>query len=110
MKKFFFTALVAAVLVAAAVTAQTVSQLTVSAPVAGTSTEDPEAIRTVEVSVAIAGGDRTAAKKSARSLAVRVALREYLELQVPPGALKAKVRSEERRVGKECRSRWSPYH
>src|SRR2546425_317417 len=25
----------------------------------------------------------------------------------PPGPLK---RSEERRVGKECRSRWSPYH
>ena len=23
---------------------------------------------------------------------------------------KRKVRSEERRVGKECRSRWSPYH
>ena len=22
----------------------------------------------------------------------------------------AEVRSEERRVGKECRSRWSPYH
>ena len=22
----------------------------------------------------------------------------------------AKLRSEERRVGKECRSRWSPYH
>ena len=22
----------------------------------------------------------------------------------------ASVRSEERRVGKECRSRWSPYH
>ena len=22
----------------------------------------------------------------------------------------AAVRSEERRVGKECRSRWSPYH
>ena len=22
----------------------------------------------------------------------------------------ARVRSEERRVGKECRSRWSPYH
>ena len=21
-----------------------------------------------------------------------------------------KIRSEERRVGKECRSRWSPYH
>ena len=24
--------------------------------------------------------------------------------------LSAKARSEERRVGKECRSRWSPYH
>ena len=23
---------------------------------------------------------------------------------------RTKVRSEERRVGKECRSRWSPYH
>ena len=22
----------------------------------------------------------------------------------------ANIRSEERRVGKECRSRWSPYH
>src|SRR2546426_11361816 len=26
------------------------------------------------------------------------------------GALFAALRSEERRVGKECRSRWSPYH
>ena len=25
-------------------------------------------------------------------------------------AVKFAVRSEERRVGKECRSRWSPYH
>ena len=25
-------------------------------------------------------------------------------------AIKENVRSEERRVGKECRSRWSPYH
>ena len=24
--------------------------------------------------------------------------------------LTRKIRSEERRVGKECRSRWSPYH
>src|SRR5256885_12900310 len=29
-------------------------------------------------------------------------------LQGVPGV--AEVRSEERRVGKECRSRWSPYH
>ena len=26
------------------------------------------------------------------------------------GFLKVSLRSEERRVGKECRSRWSPYH
>ena len=29
---------------------------------------------------------------------------EYTEAQ------KKEIRSEERRVGKECRSRWSPYH
>ena len=29
-------------------------------------------------------------------------------LQIP--AVAALARSEERRVGKECRSRWSPYH
>jgi len=37
-----------------------------------------------------------------------------LELRVPPGTLVSDAasgeRSEERRVGKECRSRWSPYH
>src|SRR2546426_11992371 len=27
-----------------------------------------------------------------------------------PVVLESGVRSEERRVGKECRSRWSPYH
>ena len=32
---------------------------------------------------------------------------KYLLLQFLP---KAFARSEERRVGKECRSRWSPYH
>src|SRR3712207_1080598 len=30
----------------------------------------------------------------------------FLQCRVPTGRL----RSEERRVGKECRSRWSPYH
>src|SRR3712207_7068741 len=32
-----------------------------------------------------------------------------LELQANDACLDA-LRSEERRVGKECRSRWSPYH
>ena len=26
------------------------------------------------------------------------------------GIVTPEIRSEERRVGKECRSRWSPYH
>src|SRR3989338_10485883 len=30
--------------------------------------------------------------------------------RVPPKPLSAQSRSEERRVGKEWRSRWSPYH
>ena len=29
---------------------------------------------------------------------------------VAAGTARAQLRSEERRVGKECRSRWSPYH
>jgi len=29
---------------------------------------------------------------------------------VVPGPSDGVIRSEERRVGKECRSRWSPYH
>ena len=29
---------------------------------------------------------------------------------VSSGSLNIYARSEERRVGKECRSRWSPYH
>ena len=33
-----------------------------------------------------------------------------LELQVNVSNQNLKARSEERRVGKECRSRWSPYH
>ena len=33
-------------------------------------------------------------------------LRSHVSELVEPGA----TRSEERRVGKECRSRWSPYH
>ena len=29
---------------------------------------------------------------------------------IKEGVMDCLVRSEERRVGKECRSRWSPYH
>ena len=34
----------------------------------------------------------------------------FLRDPVSPHAYESEVRSEERRVGKECRSRWSPYH
>src|SRR2546429_2651761 len=38
-------------------------------------------------------------------------LKEHLETaQKIQGDVKTIERSEERRVGKECRSRWSPYH
>ena len=33
-----------------------------------------------------------------------------LLLLIVPGSPAFMARSEERRVGKECRSRWSPYH
>ena len=46
-----------------------------------------------------------------------VALNADSPIQYPPALFDQKVegdvvlrRSEERRVGKECRSRWSPYH
>ena len=33
-----------------------------------------------------------------------------VDLDIAKGEFVAVMRSEERRVGKECRSRWSPYH
>ena len=41
-----------------------------------------------------------------RSTFVNKKSREQFELS----SYKRLIRSEERRVGKECRSRWSPYH
>src|SRR3712207_9253225 len=38
-----------------------------------------------------------------------VSLKEQV-VDFPPQPVITKDRSEERRVGKECRSRWSPYH
>ena len=34
----------------------------------------------------------------------------YFNQRILLEAARPEVRSEERRVGKECRSRWSPYH
>ena len=43
-------------------------------------------------------------------VAVALAERGYRILYVESMGLRKPSRSEERRVGKECRSRWSPYH
>ena len=50
-----------------------------------------------------------------RTAAARVLLLDRVMAQYGPETDKARqllreLRSEERRVGKECRSRWSPYH
>src|SRR3712207_7043900 len=56
--------------------------------------------------------DRLDREGSAKLVTNYVAEASTLDLDLtvdePPGGVIA--RSEERRVGKECRSRWSPYH
>src|SRR5256885_7254748 len=42
--------------------------------------------------------------------AYRTSPRRRIGIMGQTGRKKAGQRSEERRVGKECRSRWSPYH
>src|SRR2546429_7143292 len=59
--------------------------------------------------------DKYIVGQAAAKRAVAVALRNRVRRQkLPPeladDVLPKNIRSEERRVGKECRSRWSPYH
>ena|SRR5260221_14759149 len=59
--------------------------------------------------------DVARAHASIKSLQDRASYRVH-EIQLPSGTVMREFvapngnRSEERRVGKECRSRWSPYH
>ena len=56
--------------------------------------------------IRILAGDRVTLELSPYDLSKgRISFRH---LNRAPGS--AQLRSEERRVGKECRSRWSPYH
>ena len=50
-------------------------------------------------------GNITSKKGKAQGQAIAAAAAAAKSLQSCPT-----LRSEERRVGKECRSRWSPYH
>ena len=64
------------------------------------------------IAVGVSGG-----KDSLTLLTLLAALREYVPysydltaITIDMGLGGMDFRSEERRVGKECRSRWSPYH
>ena len=52
---------------------------------------------------AVVGNVRVELPADSAVLYKKTAFQEY-------GAVGVEYRSEERRVGKECRSRWSPYH
>src|SRR5260370_33193278 len=55
-------------------------------------------------------GGQTASRGQRGTLAAgREKYQTNLLRRIPPWS-QARERSEERRVGKECRSRWSPYH
>ena len=47
-------------------------------------------------------------KLDVRTITLGISLLDCVDSNLD--ALCDKIRSEERRVGKECRSRWSPYH
>ena len=46
----------------------------------------------------------------AQNITVKGHVKDATGLEVIGANIVEKGRSEERRVGKECRSRWSPYH
>src|SRR3989441_8448951 len=65
----------------------------------------------LDVAMPLLNGVDAARELCRMSPATRVILLTALEdAHFVPEALQAGVRSEERRVGKEGRSRWSPYH
>ena len=62
----------------------------------------------------ISPGDVEAWRETLEQLMAEPSLLAHLKMNVrPPMTMRkhaSRLRSEERRVGKECRSRWSPYH
>src|SRR5256884_9730477 len=77
--------------------------------------EEAIASRLEQVVMVTGGGNVAIAEHFTRSRELEVYLEErgkadLLEVLAQVDRLSDQVRSEERRVGKECRSRWSPYH
>src|SRR2546422_10144235 len=58
----------------------------------------------------LVGARRVIRRPRGLGKATQVAPIPYRDTHVEPGTADFGDRSEERRVGKECRSRWSPYH
>ena len=54
--------------------------------------------------------NRTVAERIADASRQDITPALHLKKRTPPTFVYRTTRSEERRVGKECRSRWSPYH
>ena len=73
---------------------------------------DPHVAPTAAFVPAIRAGEQVTIRTV--RLATRRGIVEAAPVEIastaPFGVAEAKRRSEERRVGKECRSRWSPYH
>ena len=81
--------------------------------------DSPDAVkqlRNMGIRVIMLTGDN---ERTAKAVAKKAGIDEVIAGVLPDGkeavirSLKAQgkvARSEERRVGKECRSRWSPYH
>ena len=69
--------------------------------------------RKVRVEFSLEGMDTSGLQKGATYPEIKARVLEQTGLKVSSlyiSQVKQKCRSEERRVGKECRSRWSPYH
>ena len=55
------------------------------------------------------GGARAGAGRPRKALTEKIAEGKTAQVMMQPADIES-ARSEERRVGKECRSRWSPDH
>src|SRR5258707_5166071 len=77
---------------------------TCALPISCLSGDQPRDARDIFRLMAMIAGD------AAKAVPQRVARHRCLAAPRPRPRAASGVRSEERRVGKECRSRWSPYH
>ncbi len=57
--------------------------------------------------VVVLSGDRDLTQLASKEVKVDITVKGVSDIE---SYTPEHVRSEERRVGKECRSRWSPYH